>query len=114
MRSLRSGVLGGGPLQRGRGEGTETAKPDPGRVLTLPGVELTFAPSDPARSSTFVAYWPDGDPVAGWTGTVDVVRPHTSGPGVRRRRLPAVHLPVAETVVALGGIEPEGPATASA
>ena len=83
-------------------------------VVGLPGIELTFVPSDPARSSTFVAYAPDAD-IAGvaattGTGTVEVVWPHASGSGVRRRRVPAVHLSIAETLVALNGLDP-GPAT---
>ncbi|MDQ2726051.1 MAG: hypothetical protein M3Y36_11245, partial [Actinomycetota bacterium] len=88
------------------GNGTGVVKPDHGAVLALPGIELTFAPSDPARSSTFVAYAPHRDvatdAVTLGTGEIEVIWPHASGSGVRRRRVRAVNLSIAETLVALG------------
>lgn len=96
---------------------TGVRKPGADVVLGLPGIELTFVPSDPARSSTFVAYAPDADVASGavtmGTGTVEVVWPHQSGSGVRRRRVPAVHLSIAETLIALNGLDPAPAATDS-
>lgn len=78
------------------------------------GAELVFAPADPPRTGSFAWYEPTGT-ADGTTSThLDVVVP--AGSRVRRRRVAATSLSIADAIVVLGELErhPDGvPAPAS-
>jgi superfamily II DNA or RNA helicase len=90
-------------------------EPDGGvDVGPLAGREITFQPADPPRAGRFVLFDPHGvsSPLLGDDATgAEVAAP--AGQGVRRRRVPARFLSVAELLPWLTGLDSSHPLTPS-
>ena len=88
---------------------------EPGILDTRPGAELVFVPADPPRAGSFMWYEPVGSAEGTTSTQLDVVLP--AGSRVRRRRVAATPLSLADAIAVLGELErhPDGvPAPASA
>ncbi|WP_030348729.1 DEAD/DEAH box helicase [Streptomyces sp. NRRL S-1022] len=84
----------GGSPAPGTGAGAETGQPVPVRLASV------YLPAPLPREGRLAFWSPDGDPLPAGTGRapeeLTVVRRH--GAGVRRRRVPALTLPLAEAL----------------
>ncbi len=94
---------------------TRPSSIEPGSFDAPAGAELVFVPADPPRAGSFMWYEPTGSSEHTATTQLDVVLP--AGTRVRRRRVAATPLSLADAIATLGELErhPDAvPAPASA